>query len=196
MTDCELHVRYRSWIPGLKIHRDYYERILDDILSIFIYVCWLINPLGKIPGRRNRCHWRPNSVEGQSESLRWALLVSKRKYLGTGRKKPEFPLELWNVYERVNANLARTNNSIEDWHNEFAKRVTIVHPTIKKLVDKIRREQSKFEIDIGQIRQGQELKPKKGAYRKFDEKSTRLVDDYGNVNLVEYLNGLAANVSL
>ena len=62
--------------------------------------------------------------------------------------------------------------------------------------DKIRTEQSKFEIDITQIRQGHEPKPKKVIYRKLDERITRLVGDYNNVDLGEYLTGLPANVSL
>ena len=124
------------------------------------------------------------------------MMNTDRIFLGTGRKKPEFAIELWNVYDRVSANLPRSNNSIEGWHNAFAKRVSIVHPTINKLTDKIRREQSKFEVDIAQIRQGREPKSKKVAYRKLDERIKRLVDDYPNVDLVEYLNGLAANVSL
>ena len=123
-------------------------------------------------------------------------IKTQQAYLGTGRKKPEFPIELWNCYERVCTNLPRSNNSIEGRHNAFAERVSIVHPTINKLTEKIIREQSKFEIDVAQIRQGQEPQPKKAAYRKLDERIKRLVDDYSNVDLLEYLKGLAANVSL
>ena len=94
--------------------------------------------------------------------------------LGTGRKKPLFPIELLNVYDRTVANLPRSNNSIEGWHNVFAKRVA-------KLTEKIRREQSTFEVNIVQIRQGQEPKPKKLKYRKLDERIKRLVDDYPNL---------------
>ena len=90
--------------------------------------------------------------------------------LGTGRKKPLFPIELWNVYDRTVVNLPRSNNSIEGWHNAFAKRVTIVHPSLSKLTEKIHREQSKFEVDIAQIRQEQQPKPKKLKYRKLDER--------------------------
>ena len=93
-------------------------------------------------------------------------------------------------------NLPRSNNSIEGWHNAFAKRVAIVHPSVTKLAEKIRRVQSKFEMDIAQIRQGQEPKPKKVQYQKLDERIKRLVDDYFNVELGEYLNGLATNMSL
>ncbi|CAF4511903.1 unnamed protein product [Rotaria socialis] len=122
--------------------------------------------------------------------------IGEPKKRGVGRKNPLFTIDLWNVYDRESANLPRSNNSIEGWHNAFAKRVSIAHPTITKLTDKIRREQSKFEVDIAQIRQGQEPKPKKATYRKLDDRIKRLVDDYHNVHLVDYMNGLAANVSL
>lgn len=125
-----------------------------------------------------------------------ATWIGQRKKRGAGRKKPMFPLELWNVYDRVCADLPRSNNSIEGWHQAFATRVAIVHPSINKLADKIRREQSKFEVDIAQIRQGHEPKPKKALYRKLDERLKRLVDDYPNVDLAEYLKGVGANMSL
>ena len=107
-----------------------------------------------------------------------------------------FPIELWNAYDRTIMNLPRSNSSIEGWHNAFAKCVAIVHPSVKKLAEKIRREQSKFEMDIAQIRQGQEPKPKNVQYQKLDERIKRLVDDYSNVELGEYLNGLATNMFL
>jgi hypothetical protein len=99
------------------------------------------------------------------------------------------------VHDRVSANLLRTNDSIEGWHNAFAKRVSIAHPTISKLSDRIRREQSKFEIDIVQIRQGHEPKPKKQKYRLLDERIQRLVDDYRSADMVQFLKNLAATVS-
>ncbi|CAF1686853.1 unnamed protein product [Adineta ricciae] len=113
--------------------------------------------------------------------------IGERKRRGAGRKNPQFPIELWIIHDRVTSNLPRSNNSIEGWHNAFAKRVSIAHPMITKLADKIRMEQSKFEIDITQIRQGHEPKPKKAAYRKLDERITRLVGDYNSVDLGECL---------
>ena len=106
------------------------------------------------------------------------------------------PIQFWNAYDRTIMNLPRSNNSIERWHNAFAKRVAIVHPSVTKLAEKIRCEQSEFEMDIAQIRQGQEPKAKKVQYQKLDERIKRLVDDYFNGELGEYLNGLATNMSL
>ncbi|CAF2249018.1 unnamed protein product [Rotaria magnacalcarata] len=122
--------------------------------------------------------------------------IEERKKRGTGRKKQRFPVELWNVHDRVSQNLPHSNNSIEGCHNAFAQHVSITHPTINKSTAKIRTEQSKFEIDIAQIRLGHEPKSKKATYRKLDDRITRLVGDYGAVDLGEYLKNLAANVSI
>ena len=116
--------------------------------------------------------------------------------LGTSHEKPTFRIELWNAYDRTIMNIPRSNNSMEGWHHAFAKRVAIVHPSVTKLAEKVRLEQSEFEMDIAQIRQGQEPKPKQVQYQKLDERIKRLVDDYFSVEFGEYLNGLAANISL
>ena len=108
--------------------------------------------------------------------------IGKPNKRGTGRKKPLFPLELWNVYDRVCANLPHANNSNEGGHPAFAKRVAIVRPSINKLTDK--------------IRQGHEPKPNKVLHRKLDERIKRLVDDYQNVDLGEYVSGLAERMNL
>jgi hypothetical protein len=100
------------------------------------------------------------------------------------------------VYDRVLANLPRSNNSVEGWHSAFATRVSLVHPSVKKLAEKIRREQSKFEVDIAQLLQGHQPKPKKACYRKRDEKISRVVQNYNPLHIHQYLKNIAANVSL
>lgn len=105
-----------------------------------------------------------------------------------------FDHSLWNVYDRVIADLPRSNNSVEGWHKAFATRVTIVHPTVKKLVEKIIREQSRFEVDIAQIIQGRQPKPRKACYEKLDERISKLVKDYCPSQIPDYLRSIAANV--
>ena len=85
---------------------------------------------------------------------------------------------------------------MEGWHSAFANRVAISHPTIEKLTEKIRLEQSKFEIDIVQLLQGHQPKPKKACYRKRDECISRLVLGYDQSQIGEYLKNISPNVSL
>ena len=35
------------------------------------------------------------------------------------RVVPEFPIEIWNVHERVLNDIERTNNPVEVWHKNF-----------------------------------------------------------------------------
>jgi hypothetical protein len=92
--------------------------------------------------------------------------------------------------------ISRTNNSIEGWHIAFAIRVAVARPTISKLTDRIRREQSEFEIDIAQILQGHGPKPKKKKrYLLLDEKIQRPLDDYRSVDMARFLKNLAATDS-
>ncbi|KAL3852100.1 hypothetical protein ACJMK2_015786 [Sinanodonta woodiana] len=41
-------------------------------------------------------------------------------YIGRRRRNrranPRFAVEMWNLHDRVNENLPRTNNSVEAWH--------------------------------------------------------------------------------
>ena len=104
-------------------------------------------------------------------------------YLRNGRKKPHFDYQLWNVYDRVIAGTPRSNNSVEGWHNAFASRVSINYPNVTKLSDKIRREQSKFEIDIVKINHGHEVKAQKASYKKLDKRIERLVSAYDSTQL-------------
>ena len=120
---------------------------------------------------------------------------STSSFIGAGRKKPVFEHAMWNVYDRVLADLPRSNNAVEGWHCAFAARVTIAHPTLKKLIDKIRREQSRFEIDIAQLLQGFQPKTKKACYRKLDERIRYVVQNYNSNHPLDYLKNIAANIS-
>ncbi|CAF2061216.1 unnamed protein product [Rotaria magnacalcarata] len=122
--------------------------------------------------------------------------IGEPKRRGTGRKKPLFDHKLWNIHDRVIAATPRSNNSVKGWHNAFAIRVSISHPTIVKLGEKIRREQSKFEVDMAKILQGHNIKTKKTCYRKLDERITRLVNSFDRTQLDQFLKNMAANITL
>ena len=107
-----------------------------------------------------------------------------------------FDHEFWNVHVRVIASVSRSNNSVEGWHNAFGCRVAITHPDIVKLAEKIRREQSKFEVDMAKILQGHDIKMKKACYRRLDERISRLVNAFDSSQVEEFLQNMAANILL
>ena len=56
-----------------------------------------------------------------------------------------------------------------------------------KLAEKIRREQSKFEVDMVKILQGHDIKMKKACYRRLNERITRLVNAFDTSEVEEFL---------
>jgi hypothetical protein len=59
-----------------------------------------------------------------------------------------------------------------------------------------RDQQPKFEIDIAQILQGHQPKPKRASYRKLDERISRLVLPYNQSQGKQYLENISPNISL
>ena len=56
-----------------------------------------------------------------------------------------FPYRTWNMYERVKANLPRTNNAMEGWHHAFCNGLR--HPTLPKLAQKYKKEQHRHLLE-------------------------------------------------
>ncbi|CAF0849027.1 unnamed protein product [Brachionus calyciflorus] len=50
------------------------------------------------------------------------------------REDPMFAIETWNVYERIEKVLPRTNNNLEAWHKVFGNDCK-KHPTLQKLIN-------------------------------------------------------------
>ena len=84
----------------------------------------------------------------------WIGVMKRRR-----RRRPLFHYTLWNVQGRVVDDLPRTNNSQEGWHNAFARRAAITHPTIQRLVAKLLKEQAYNEILIEELSAGIQIVP-------------------------------------
>ncbi|KAK7479647.1 hypothetical protein BaRGS_00029113, partial [Batillaria attramentaria] len=86
------------------------------------------------------------------------------------RRRPKFDVAMWNVYNRVEDNLPRTNNSVEGWHRAFDQRMSVTHPTLGRLVSKLRKEQASTELMIEQHAMGVRMRKNK----QYEVVNTRL----------------------
>ena len=96
--------------------------------------------------------------------------------------KGKFPKEMWNMYQRVKDGLPRTNNSLEGWHNAFARGMS--HLSVYRIAEKYRLEQNskrilRFQNDTGNAGSTQRRKYQKVTenilflIRMFDDGSPR-----------------------
>jgi hypothetical protein len=87
--------------------------------------------------------------------------------------------------------LSRTNNSVEGCNKGFNTLIGVDHPPIWKFVDKIKEKQSITEMKLNQFVAGTPAQPRRKKYRDLDSRFIRIVEDYENTTVTDYLLGIA-----
>lgn len=113
------------------------------------------------------------------------------------RAAPLFPIQMWNVHDKVEEGLPKTNNSVEGWHRAFNRLVAGDHPSPFVLVDVIRREQNHTENQLAQLEAGREVvENRKAKYVQLARRLQTLVDRYDSNEKTAFLRGVAHNIDL
>ena len=100
---------------------------------------------------------------------------------------------MWNVHAAVAGDLPKTNNACEGWHRSFMELVGGHHANIWKFLKALKLEQSKNEMVIEQYLAGQQPPPGRRKYRDCAGRIRGIVDQYGQIDTIDYLRGLAHN---
>ena len=82
------------------------------------------------------------------------------------RRPPLFGINFWNIFNRTDDELARTNNSVEGWHRSFQGHVSSSHPVIR--------------ISIVQHLAGYPAPPTRQLYLDSSRRILRILYDYPN----------------
>ena len=109
---------------------------------------------------------------------------------------PKFAPEMWNVGSRVLADLPRSNNACEGFHNALRSSITASHPNIWRLLVALKQELSLSEMKIMQKSRGD--RPDKKKYALLTERIKRQVTTLDVVELqscVEFVKAMAVNLS-
>ncbi|KAB0801582.1 hypothetical protein PPYR_02653 [Photinus pyralis] len=122
--------------------------------------------------------------------------VGRLNRRGNGRREPMFPHEMWNMYARVLNLQDRTNNHAEAAHRRLQIELGIDHPTIWRLIDGLRKVQANRDIYYEQLVAGHAPPQKHRRYIAADERILRIVRDYENRDVIEYLRGIAHNYQI
>lgn len=111
--------------------------------------------------------------------------------------RPIFSISVWNMYERLQSHLPRTNNSLEAWHNAFQQTVDCHHPSMARFLTKLKQEQASNEIYITRFRTG--FRSPIYANSKYYHLNQRLITiskKYSLTSIKSYLCFVANNLSL
>ena len=100
-----------------------------------------------------------------------------RQRRGRPRAIPPFPIELWNMFDRTQEELPRTNNSIEGWHHRFSLNCDGMHPSLWKFIDALKREEGFIRADLHQVLGGHPVTHKK-KYVDCAQRIKNIVDNH------------------
>lgn len=115
---------------------------------------------------------------------------------GNARRPPIFAVEMWNLYDRVLQNVDRTNNHSEAANRRLQNELGMDHPTIWKFVEALKKIQKGRDLHLQQIIAGHGPQAKLRKYVQADERISRLVNDFYNRNILDFLRGISYNFEM
>jgi MULE transposase domain len=118
----------------------------------------------------------------------------ERIYGRNRRRRPAvFPIELWNVYDRVLNDQDRTNNHSEAAHRRLQTELDVNHPSIWRFIDGLRKVQKGRDLVYEQYVAGNPAPEKRRKYQQADDRIFNIVSSYNERDVIEYVRGVAHN---
>ena len=97
------------------------------------------------------------------------------------RSRPAlFPPEIWSMYQRTISGVDRTNNPAKAAHRRLKRELYVVHPSIWKFTDGLRRVQKGRDFTYEQYVRGEPGPVKRREYILADQLLLTTVNDYNN----------------
>lgn len=111
-------------------------------------------------------------------------------FTNTWLENANFPLNLWNCYAEID----RTINAAEGWHNRLNDCVSRAHPNIFDAILILKKEQERIDLALVQLINGAALMDNKAKYKRRQERINNMRSRLEN-NLIsshQYLFGISS----
>ena len=110
------------------------------------------------------------------------------------RCPPSFALDLWNMFNRTDDKLPRTNNSVEGWHCRFQSYVSSCHSVFWRFLNILRNEESLIRVSIIQHLAVHSSPPQRQRYLDCNRRIFAIVDDFPICHTLQHLRSIAHNL--
>jgi hypothetical protein len=118
-------------------------------------------------------------------------------YLGrpvrNGRRDPLFPVEMWNVHDRVINLQDRTNNYAEAAHRRMQSAIQMDHLSILKFNNAMREVQASQDAKYELMIRADAPPAKRRKYQQADERILQKVTNFNQNGIIEFLRRIAHN---
>ena len=112
------------------------------------------------------------------------------------RNQPLFPSQLWSVYDSMELRVPRTQNKVEAWHRRWGTLVGQAHVGLYTIIQEFQKEQQQVEIQVENILRGEQRPKQKKSLIEREKRIITILNDRENRTVMNFLRGIAHNISL
>ena len=109
------------------------------------------------------------------------------------RRAPRFPATMWSIYDRVTAELPRTNNPIEGWHSALGANAGGHHINLWRFIGILQREEALASVGMTHLLQDRDHPAQRPTYAALNRRVLNLVQNYRDRPILACLQGIAYN---
>jgi hypothetical protein len=92
--------------------------------------------------------------------------------------------------------ILRTQNIVEAWHNRWRTLVGESHVGVHTIIKELQKEQHQVEVQIECILRGEQRPKQKKNLVDREKRITTIINDRENHSVIDFLRGIAHNLSL
>ena len=96
------------------------------------------------------------------------------------KRPPLFAINLWNMFNRTDDELPRTNNRVEGWHQSFQGDLSVCHLVFWKFLFILQKEENMIRVSIVQHLAGHPAPPPMQSDLDSSRRIRRILDNYPN----------------
>ncbi|CAB4380960.1 unnamed protein product [Rhizophagus irregularis] len=178
----------------------------DENISLFVrhIPALAFLPCDNIPAAFDelRSNMPPDMPPEVNELLDWfeiyyvhGKVIRRLRNGNVVRSEPLFPPSLWSVTENIEYTFPRTQNSVEAWHRRWETLVGRAHVGLFKIIKELQSEQHQIEIKVESILRGNPRPKQKKHDREHENRIQVVYNDRENRPLLDFLRGIAHNIS-
>ena len=111
------------------------------------------------------------------------------------RSAPLFPPSIWSVADNIEQAFSRIQNNVEAWHRRWETLVGRAHIGVFKIIKEIEKEQNQVELKAESIMWGASRSSQRRQDREREIRIQTVYSDRENRPLINFLRGIAHNLS-
>ena len=199
ISDCFFHLSSNLWkhIQRAGLQKRYMNDPQFGLQLRMIAALAFVPPQDVVNSFDERCVVIRCQYDGDDDEV---LDFFEDTYIGrfrrnAPRRPPLFPIKLWNMFNRTAEELTQTNNNIEAWYNSFQANVSSTHPMFWKFLDVLMRRERIARVRMLQNQAGHAPEPQRRRYADSNARILRIVDNYPNRQVMDYIRNIAHNLS-